>query len=113
MCETADQVTADASHLLLQLQSFFQLITEKVACNILVLSNSYTGRAEAVSHEEIKSGTGLSPCDVYAAAAVMENSLAQVSTLFNLLFKQQISKLKEGEENFYYSHFYAIKTSLP
>lgn len=79
-----------------------------MAQNILLLSKSYTGRAEAVSHEEIKSGTGLSPCTIYAAAAVMENSLTQVSTLFNLFFKQQISKLREREENIYYSH----KTSL-
>lgn len=104
MCETADQVTADAFYLLLQLQSLFQLITKKVAQNILLSSKSYTGRAEAVSHEEIKSGTGLSPCNIYAAAAVMENSLTQVSTLFNLLFKQQISKLREREENIYYSY---------
>lgn len=72
---------------------------------MLMFSKSYTGRAEAVSHEKIKSSTGLSPCNIYAAAAVMENSLTQVSTLFNLLFKQQISKLREGEENIYYSHF--------
>lgn len=83
----------------------FQLITKKVAQSILLLSKSYTGRAEAVSHEEIKSGTGLSPCNIYAAAAVMENSLTQVSTLFNLFFKQQISKLRERDKNIYYSHF--------
>lgn len=99
MRETADQVTAAVFHLLLQLQSLFQLITERVAQNTLVLSKSYTGRAEAVSHEEIKSGTGLSPCNIYAAAAVVENSLTQVSTLLNLLFEQQVTKLKEGEEN--------------
>lgn len=98
-------MTADAFHLLLQLQSLFQLITKKVAQNTLLLSKSYTGRTEAVSHEEIKSGTGLSTCNIYAAAAVMENSLTQVSTLFNFLFKQQISKLREGEENIYYSFF--------
>jgi len=69
-----------------------------VAQNILLFSESYTGRAEAVSHEEIKSGTGLSTCDIYAAAAVMENSLTQVSTLFNLLFKQEISKLRAIEK---------------
>lgn len=69
-----------------------------MAQNILLLSKSYTGRAEAVSHEEIKSGTGLSPCSIYAAATVMENSLAQISTLLNLLFKQEISKLWEIEK---------------
>lgn len=69
-----------------------------MAQNILLFSKSYTGRAEAVSHEEIKSGTGLSPCSIYAAATVMENSLAQISTLLNLLFKQEISKLREIEK---------------
>lgn len=67
----------------------------------MLFSKSYTGRAEAVSHEEIKSGTGLSPCNIYAAAAVMENSLTQVSTLFDLLFKQEISKLREIEKKTY------------
>lgn len=60
----------------------------------MLFKKPYTGGAEAVSHEEVKSGTGLSPCNIYAAAAVMENSLTQVSTLFNLLFKQEVSKLK-------------------
>lgn len=92
-------MTADATSV------FVSTDHKKVAQNMLMFSKSYTGRAEAVSHEEIKSSTGLSPCNIYAAAAVMENSLTQVSTLFNLLFKQQISKLREGEENIYYSHF--------
>lgn len=76
----------------------FNWSQKEVAQNILLFSKSYTGRAEAVSHEEIKSGTGLSPCNIYAAAAVMENSLTQVSTLFDLLFKQEISKLREIEK---------------
>lgn len=68
---------------------------------MLLFLKSYTGRAEAVSHEEIKSGTGLSPSNIYAAAAVMENSLAQVCTLFNLLFKKEISKLREIEKKIF------------
>lgn len=84
---------ADASCLLPQLQFLLQ-----VSWNSLLLTKSYTGRAEAVSHEEIKSSTGLSPCNVYAAAAVMENSLTEVSTLFHLFFKQEISKLRETEK---------------
>lgn len=72
--------------------------------NILPFSESYTGRAEAVSHEEIKSSTRLSPCNIYAAAAVVENSLTQVSTLFHLLFKQEISKLRETENTSFITH---------
>lgn len=71
---------------------------KQLAWNTLLFPKSYTGRAEAVSHEKIKSSTGLSPCYIYAAAAVMENSLTEVSTLFHLLFKQEISELRETEK---------------
>lgn len=59
---------------------------------------SYTYAAEAVSHKEVKSSTGLNPSGIHAAAAVLKESLTQVSTLLHFLFKEQLSKLKEAEE---------------
>lgn len=59
---------------------------------------AYTGGAETESHEEVKSSTGLNPSGVDAATAVLQDSLAEVSTLLHFLFKQQFSELKERED---------------
>ena len=56
----------------------------------------YTGGTEAVSHKEVKGGTGLNPSGINAATAVLQNSLTEVGTLLHFLFKQKISTLKRG-----------------
>lgn len=58
---------------------------------------AYTGGSKTETHEEVEGGAGLAPCDVHAAAAVVQHPLAQVSTLFHLLLKQQVSKLQETQ----------------
>lgn len=59
---------------------------------------AYAGGTEAVSHKEVKGGTGLNPSGIHAAAAMLQDPLAEVGTLLHFLFKQQVSKLKEGAE---------------
>lgn len=56
---------------------------------------AYTGGSKTEPHEEVEGGAGLAPCDVHAAAAVMQHPLTQVSTLLHLLLEQQVSKLEE------------------
>lgn len=61
---------------------------------------SYTGRVETISHKEIKGSTSLNPSGVYAATAVLQDSLADIRTLLHFLFKQQVSKLKGNRERY-------------
>lgn len=55
---------------------------------------SYTGRAKAVSHDEVECSTGLVPVAVHTAAAVLKHFLAQICTLLCLLLEQHVPKLQ-------------------
>lgn len=55
---------------------------------------SYTGRTEAVSHDEVECSTGLAPVAVHTAAAVLKHFLAQICTLLSLLLEQHVPKLQ-------------------
>lgn len=67
--------------------------TGKYTQDHLLCACPYTGIAVAVSHDEVKGGTGLAPVLIDRAAAVLKHLLAQVRTLLCLFLKQQVPKL--------------------